>query len=129
MIQDKRNGEKLAGAEANRPAEPVEAERGRGQISRNALLVLERRYLRKDADGNVIETPDEMFQRVARAIAKPERMYGSEVDARTDLYALGKIIYRMLTGEQPRTLRPVEHSRKDLRHPSAQFTFDFKGDK
>ena len=83
MIQDKRNIEKLAGAEADRPTEPSELEQGRAKISPNAKLVLERRYLRKDADGKVVEMPDEMFQRVAHAIAEPELRYGSEVEVRT----------------------------------------------
>ncbi len=39
--------------------------------------LLQRRYLRKDADGRVVETPDEMFRRVACAIAMPERLYGA----------------------------------------------------
>jgi len=35
-------------------------------LSPNALTVLERRYLKKDENGQVIETPEEMFWRVAR---------------------------------------------------------------
>ena len=49
---------------------------GRVDISDNARVVLEKRYLRKDAEGNVIETPEEMFRRVAHAIAQPELLYG-----------------------------------------------------
>ena len=40
-----------------------------------AMTVLEKRYLRKNAQGAVVETPDEMFWRVARDIAEPERLY------------------------------------------------------
>ncbi|MFC1667532.1 vitamin B12-dependent ribonucleotide reductase [Candidatus Omnitrophota bacterium] len=46
-------------------------------ISKNCLKVLEKRYLMKDRDGKVIETPEEMFQRVARHIAKADRLYGA----------------------------------------------------
>jgi ribonucleoside-diphosphate reductase alpha chain len=38
----------------------------------NAKTVLERRYLLKDSDGNLTETPDEMMHRVANAIASVE---------------------------------------------------------
>ncbi len=46
------------------------------RISNNALRVLERRYLRKDVNGNLTETPEELFQRVAANIASAERHYG-----------------------------------------------------
>jgi len=42
----------------------------------NAILVLERRYLRKDENGRVIETTAQMFRRIARALAEVERQYG-----------------------------------------------------
>ncbi|HEY5502844.1 MAG TPA: ribonucleotide reductase N-terminal alpha domain-containing protein, partial [Candidatus Anoxymicrobiaceae bacterium] len=38
-------------------------------ISENAALVLERRYLARDAEGRLTETPAEMFERVAAAVA------------------------------------------------------------
>lgn len=53
------------------------------KLSDNALKVLERRYLMKDKEGKVIETPEQMFRRVARAIASAEGQYGkgaAEVD-------------------------------------------------
>tara|TARA_Y100000588_G_scaffold49761_1_gene46844 strand:- start:6865 stop:9345 length:2481 start_codon:yes stop_codon:yes gene_type:complete len=48
------------------------------QLTDNAKIVLQKRYLRKDTDGQVAETPDGMFRRVAKAIATPETMYGSD---------------------------------------------------
>ncbi|MEO0226050.1 MAG: ribonucleotide reductase N-terminal alpha domain-containing protein, partial [candidate division WOR-3 bacterium] len=50
------------------------------KLSVNAVKVLERRYLLKDEEGNVLETPGEMFQRVARAVAEVDRLYRSSVD-------------------------------------------------
>jgi ribonucleoside-diphosphate reductase alpha chain len=41
-------------------------------LSKNAITVLERRYLRKE-DGVVIETPEDMFRRVAKAVASCEK--------------------------------------------------------
>mgnify|MGYP000039751501 FL=1 len=48
------------------------------ELSENALKVLRARYLLKDASGNVIETPEGMFQRVSKAIAKSEALYGED---------------------------------------------------
>jgi ribonucleoside-diphosphate reductase alpha chain len=49
---------------------PVERELASGTPwSENALTVLARRYLRKGADGRVVETPDELLRRVARAVS------------------------------------------------------------
>ncbi len=44
-------------------------------LSENALTVLHRRYLRKNAAGHIIETPEQMFRRVAANIAQAERRY------------------------------------------------------
>jgi ribonucleoside-diphosphate reductase alpha chain len=50
---------------------------GRAKIplSDNARVVLERRYLAKDAKGRPAETPEEMFRRVAHNIAQAELLY------------------------------------------------------
>lgn len=45
-------------------------------ISDNAKVVLERRYLAKDRDGQVIENVEEMFRRVARNLVQAEAKYG-----------------------------------------------------
>ena len=45
------------------------------EISPNALTVLRKRYLRKDAEGRVIETPEDMFRRVAKHIAAADLNY------------------------------------------------------
>ena len=43
------------------------------ELSENALEVLKKRYLIRDTDRNVIETPKEMFRRVAITISKCEK--------------------------------------------------------
>lgn len=48
-------------------------------LSINALKVLERRYLLKDQNQRIIETPNQLFMRVARNIAQADRLYGSTV--------------------------------------------------
>jgi len=50
------------------------------KLSDNALRVLERRYLSKDGEGKIIETPQELFRRVARHIASAELHYDAEAD-------------------------------------------------
>jgi len=50
------------------------------KLSGNALRVLERRYLGKDAEGRVIETPQGLFRRVARHIASAELIYNPNAD-------------------------------------------------
>ncbi|MGE0712559.1 MAG: protein kinase [Planctomycetota bacterium] len=56
-------------------------------------------------------------------MAPEQELPNAEVDARADLFALGKLIYHMLTGDSPRTLRPVEHVRQDLKHPWSDLVF------
>ena len=47
------------------------------KLSENALRVLQKRYLKKDDKGRVIETPKELFARVAWNLAQAERNYGA----------------------------------------------------
>ncbi len=63
-------------------------------LSENALKVLERRYLRKDESGQVIETPQEMFRRVAKAIASADKNYGK---TQKEVEGLAESFYGMMT--------------------------------
>ena len=46
-------------------------------LSPNAITVLERRYLVKNDQGKPVERPEDLFWRVARTIAEPDRHYGA----------------------------------------------------
>jgi ribonucleoside-diphosphate reductase alpha chain len=50
-------------------------------LSANAVRVLNARYLRRDAARRVVETPDELFHRVARAVSHAELLLGRAADA------------------------------------------------
>jgi ribonucleoside-diphosphate reductase alpha chain len=52
-------------------------------LSPNATKVLEKRYLKKDLNGKVIETPEQMFRRVAHCIASAELAYDPQADVRS----------------------------------------------
>ncbi len=60
-------------------------------LSDNALTVLRRRYLLRGADGEPIETPAQMFWRVARVVAEPDAEYGED-----DALTVG-IFYELLS--------------------------------
>jgi len=49
------------------------------ELSENALKVLQARYLLKDENGRIIETPEAMFRRIARAVAGSERLYEGDI--------------------------------------------------
>jgi ribonucleoside-diphosphate reductase alpha chain len=63
-------------------------------LSENARTVLKRRYLRKNSKGNVIETPEQMFRRVARHIAKAEKKFGGDGEK---VKMTEEIFYNLLT--------------------------------
>jgi ribonucleoside-diphosphate reductase alpha chain len=64
------------------------------KLSLNAILVLERRYLRKDENGRVVETTAQMFKRIANGIAVIEKQYGK---SNTETAKLEDNFYRDMT--------------------------------
>ncbi len=50
-------------------------------FTKNAIKVLEKRYLLKDEHGQVEETPAQLFRRVAQAVAKAEAKWGASAAA------------------------------------------------
>lgn len=64
------------------------------KLSENSLKVLERRYLKRDANGRVIETAEDMFRRVAYAIAEADRRYDLKEE---DISKIADDFYRVMT--------------------------------
>jgi ribonucleoside-diphosphate reductase alpha chain len=62
--------------------EPATSSQGEGDlasaISPSALELLQGRYLRRDERGHVVETPDQMFRRVADHVASAEVRFGED---------------------------------------------------
>ena len=50
------------------------------QLSKNAQIVLEKRYLVRNAEGKTIEDISGLFNRVAEAIAQPDKLYNENAD-------------------------------------------------
>lgn len=48
------------------------------EINQNGQIVLEKRYLIRDGDGKAAETVDELFHRVAHAIAAMDTQHGGD---------------------------------------------------
>ena len=61
------------------------------KFSKWAKQILEKRYLLKDDEGNISETPKEMLYRVAHVIASPDKKYGDFNSEETE-----KIFYDMM---------------------------------
>src|SRR5690242_1331361 len=66
---------------------------GAPALSRNALTVLEKRYLKRDSSGKPLETPTDMFKRVARSIAAADKAF----DPKANIDALSEKFYNVMT--------------------------------
>ena len=53
-----------------------------GDLTENAKVVLDRRYLSKDREGNILEDPEGMFQRVAKNLSQADLNYGATEEER-----------------------------------------------
>lgn len=64
------------------------------QLSQNALTVLSKRYLVKDATGKPTEAPEQLFWRVATVVAEADRRYGASEGAVNEV---ADAFYRLMT--------------------------------
>jgi len=70
-----------------------------GDFSENAVTVLERRYLRKDLKGNILEEPGDMFWRVARSVARAELLHNRNLSGE-ELEGVEDRFYEMMMKRQ-----------------------------
>ncbi len=63
-------------------------------LSANAVTVLEKRYLKRNEEGKVIETPEELFRRVAHHVAASDALYGK---SDTDVKRVEEEFYDLIT--------------------------------
>lgn len=73
---------------------PIPEELPQVVLSENSFQVLTRRYIRKGDNGELVETPEEMFWRVAYHVAKVEESWGDDIVKRASDF------YRLLTAKR-----------------------------
>lgn len=89
------------------------------KLSINALKVLEQRYLKRDKNRKVIETPSELFARVAANIAEADKFYGKSGG---DIRKTEEEFYRMMAGLEFMPNSPtLMNAGRDLQQLSACF--------
>lgn len=75
------------------PVKRIKGETLRDRLTENAYkFILPARYLGRNEKGEVVETPEEMFHRVAENISQPEAEYGNDAEE------IAAEFYEMMTG-------------------------------
>ena len=73
---------------------PVNPPSGPVTLSSNARTVLEKRYLVKDKTGKAVESPEDLFWRVATVVAEADGRYGASDDA---VKSIAEEFYSLMT--------------------------------
>lgn len=63
-------------------------------LSNNAIKVLEKRYLKRDAEGNPTERPEDLFLRVASTLAEADKKFGATQE---EVQKTTKEFYKFIT--------------------------------
>jgi len=67
----------------------------KAKVSGNSLTVLEKRYLARNERGDIIETAEELFSRVARFVASADSLYGASDE---EINETATKFYEMMAG-------------------------------
>ncbi|MBI3743775.1 MAG: TSCPD domain-containing protein [Chloroflexi bacterium] len=95
------------------------------RVAQNAYEVLKRRYLAKDRDGKVVETPEQMFRRVCHNLALGDAIH----DPDTDVAPIAEEFYQMLTNLEFLPNSPtLMNAGRDLQQLSACFVLPVPDD-
>lgn len=91
-------------------------------LSINALRVLSKRYFKKDSNGKVLETPTELFRRVASNIAQADTKYDTLLSHPVDIEKTEELFYKILTDLEFMPNSPtLMNAGKDLQQLAACF--------
>lgn len=66
------------------------------KLAENALRILRARYLKKDPEGNIVESPEEMFRRVANHVAAAEATF----DHQEKVAETAEAFYQMMASSE-----------------------------
>ncbi|MFZ2664338.1 MAG: ribonucleotide reductase N-terminal alpha domain-containing protein, partial [Patescibacteria group bacterium] len=58
------------------------------EFTENSRKILEKRFLKRDDKGEIAETPEDMFNRIAEVIAEPDKPYRNAEFSKVEFYNL-----------------------------------------
>lgn len=91
-------------------------------LTRNARIVLEHRYLKRNEQGKVVETPEQLFRRVARNVALADAKYKHKERVDKLLKKYGRAHYDFWwVATKTKEFQAIAKSDKDIRKAEEEF--------
>ncbi len=98
-------------------------------LTENSLVVLKKRYLLKDTNGEVAEKPSDMFKRVAKNIAQADEMYKNLYHQDIDVKKTARKFYEMMAKREFMPNSPtLMNAGRDLQQLSGCFVLPIEDD-